>query len=142
MMTWVTSNSPAAIAWRYSAFAAVAAGVNLATQWIALGVYGGPWSLPLAMAFGTGGALVTKYILDKYWIFDDRSTGVAMHMRKFFLYTCMGIGTTAIFWATELLFDWFSPGGSLRFVGAAIGLVIGYVTKYHLDRRYVFGAEP
>lgn len=128
------------IAVRYTFFAGIAASANLACQWIALELYRGPWSLPLAMAIGTGAALVTKYLLDKRWIFDDRTTGVGVHMRKFSLYTLMGVGTTALFWATELLFDWLSPGGRLRFLGAIIGLVIGYVTKYRLDKRFVFGA--
>ena len=36
------------------------------------------------------------------------------------------------------VFDTLSQDGWPRFVGAAIGLAIGYVTKYHLDRRFVF----
>ncbi len=125
---------------RYSLFAVIATGVNLAAQWLALEIYGGPWSLALAMAVGTGGGLATKYLLDKRWIFFDLRTGATLHMRKFSLYTSTGVVTTAIFWTTEWIFDALSSGGRLRFVGAVIGLAIGYVGKYQLDRRFVFEA--
>ncbi|HUC60559.1 MAG TPA: GtrA family protein [Alphaproteobacteria bacterium] len=132
----------AVIATRYAAFAGVATGVNIGTQWLALKAYGGPLSLLLAMAFGTGTGLAVKYVLDKRWIFADRSTGLAVHVRKFSLYTMMGIATTAVFWMTELLFNALSPGGRARFWGALLGLAIGYSAKYWLDRRFVFGRAP
>ena len=50
----------------------------------------------------------------------------------------MGLFTTAIFWATELLCALIDPAGNLIYLGGAIGLTIGYVTKYYLDRKYVF----
>ena len=132
----------AVIATRYAAFAGVATVVNIGTQWLALKAYAGPLSLLLAMALGTGTGLAVKYVLDKRWIFADRSTGLAAHVRKFSLYTMMGIATTAVFWMTELLFNALSPGGRARFWGALLGLVIGYSTKYWLDRRFVFERAP
>jgi putative flippase GtrA len=52
----------------------------------------------------------------------------------------MGVVTTAIFWVAETAF-WLTWGTDLaREAGAVIGLSIGYVTKYLLDRRYVFRA--
>lgn len=139
-MTLSSKRRAAEIAFLYTLFAVIAGGANLACQWIELRIYSGPWSLMLAMAFGTGAGLVTKYLLDKRWIFNDRTSGLATHVRKFSLYTLMGVVTTAIFWGLELLFDALTPDGRLRFVGATIGLVIGYVMKYRLDRRFVFGA--
>jgi putative flippase GtrA len=132
----------AAIATRYAAFAGVATGVNIGTQWLSLRLYGGPLTLPLAMALGTATGLAAKYVLDKRWIFRDRTTGLAVHVRKFSLYTMMGVVTTAIFWMTELLFDALSPGGRARLWGALVGLAIGYSMKYWLDRRFVFERAP
>ena len=126
------------IAVRYSVFAAVATIANLASQWVALQLYSGPWALPTAMALGTAAGLATKYVLDKRWIFNDVSSGLWTHTRKFSLYTLMGVMTTAIFWGTELLFDALSPDRRMRFVGGAIGLAIGYTLKYWLDGRFVF----
>lgn len=133
----VPAASPASIALRYLAFALAATAVNLGLQWVWLDLYQGPFALPAALVLGTLAGLVTKYLLDKRWIFGDRSTGAATHARKFSLYSAMGLVTTAIFWGTELLFgavlgpDWVLAGG-------ALGLAIGYVLKYRLDRRFVF----
>jgi hypothetical protein len=30
----------------------------------------------------------------------------------------------------------------MRYLGGVIGLTIGYLAKYHLDKRFVFKAEP
>ena len=65
-------------------------------------------------------------------------TGVKAHGEKFTRYTAMGLITTAIFWGTETAFWVIWQTDMMRELGAIIGLTIGYVTKYHLDRRYVF----
>lgn len=126
----------------YALFAALATVMNIASQWVSLALYRGPLSLPLAMAFGTATGLGLKYVLDKRWIFRDPGSGIGLHARKFTAYTLMGVVTTAIFWATELAFDAARPDGRWRFVGAALGLAIGYSAKYRLDRRFVFRAAP
>src|SRR5260221_6763847 len=128
------------IAFRYVFFAVVVTAVNLVSQWMGLLLYSGPYSLPAAMVIGTATGLATKYVLDKRWIFYDFSTGATVNMRKFSLYTLMGVLTTAIFWLTELIFDALSSGWRLRVVGAVIGLAIAYACKYQLDRRFVFEA--
>ena len=127
----------------YALFAAVATLVNLASQWGTLNAaatLGFAWGATLvpALIVGTGAGLVVKYVLDKRYIFDDQSRGVSAHAKRFSLYTMMGLFTTGIFWATELLFAVFDPTGKLIYIGGAIGLTIGYVTKYYLDRRFVF----
>jgi putative flippase GtrA len=132
----------AEIAVLYTLFAIVATATNIASQWTALALYRGPLSLPLAMAFGTVTGLALKYTLDKRWIFRDYSTGMALHARRFTAYTVMGLLTTLLFWATELAFDAADHNGRLRFLGAVIGLAIGYTAKYHLDRRFVFQSVP
>jgi len=54
------------------------------------------------------------------------------------LYTYVGIFTTCIFWGTELLFDLLLKTDSARYIGAIVGLSIGYAIKYFLDKRFVF----
>ncbi len=126
-----------AIAIRYAAFAAVATVLNLGAQAVLLALYDGPYHLSAALVLGTGIGLVVKYILDKYWIFADPSEGLASHARAFSLYTAMGLVTTALFWGTELLFDRLF-GGHWTLVGGGLGLLIGYIVKYRLDRSFVF----
>lgn len=123
---------------RYSAFAVLATLANLASQRLVLDLIGGGQGFVLAVFTGTVIGLILKYLLDKRWIFFDMSSGIAMHGRKFTLYTLMGVFTTLIFWGTETAF-WLTWNTDLmREVGAVIGLIIGYITKYNLDRRFVF----
>ena len=123
---------------RYTAFAVLATLVNLATQRLVLLAGESPGHFFAAVAAGTMTGLVVKYALDKRWIFFDSSTGVKAHGRKFGLYTVMGVVTTAIFWGTETLLWLVFQTHAMRELGAVIGLAIGYVTKYQLDRRFVF----
>lgn len=129
---------PGSLVVRYTLFAGLSTAVNLATQYVALLLYGGIGALPLAMATGTLTGLVTKYLLDKRWIFFDPSHGTRAHARRFSLYTFTGLFTTAIFWGTELLFAALSPQQWVQFMGGLLGLTVGYVVKYRLDRRFVF----
>lgn len=134
--------TPAALAMRYAGFALAAMVVNVGTQYVTLGLYAGPLALGVAMALGTGTGLVTKYVLDKHYIFFDTDNSVKGHSVKFTLYSLMGVATTAIFWGTELLFHALLPGPEMKYLGAVLGLTIGYITKYQLDRRFVFGVAP
>lgn len=123
---------------RYAAFAVVATIANLATQRLVLqfGDTGGYFAV--AVGAGTIVGLVIKYILDKRWIFYDLETGVRNHGRKISLYTAMGLITTAIFWGTETAFWLIWQTDMMRELGAILGLSVGYVVKYNLDRRFVF----
>ena len=125
---------------RYALFAALATAINLATQYITLLLYIGVAALPLAMAAGTLTGLVAKYLLDKRWIFFDPSHGTRAHAKRFSLYTFTGLFTTGIFWGTELLFATLSSQPWAQYIGGLLGLTIGYVVKYRLDRRFVFEA--
>lgn len=125
---------------RYSGFAVLATLANLGAQRAVLTLGETPVLFALAVLAGTGVGLVVKYLLDKRWIFDDRSTGLAAHGRRFSLYTAMGLVTTAIFWATETAFWLIWQTHLAREIGAVLGLAVGYVVKYHLDRRFVFTA--
>lgn len=120
---------------RYGFFAAIATLVNLVAQRGALALW--PELLP-AMVVGTAAGLVVKYLLDKQWIFFDGATGLVQHGRKFFLYSAMGIVTTLIFWGFETGAWALWKTEAAREGGAVLGLAIGYVVKFRLDRRFVF----
>lgn len=123
---------------RYTAFAVAATLANLGAQRLVLALDEGPRGFAAAVLAGTLVGLVLKYLLDKRWIFEDRTSGAAAHGRKFTLYTAMGIATTAIFWATETAFWIIWHTDLARETGAVLGLAVGYVVKYRLDRRFVF----
>ena len=123
---------------RYAAFAVVATFANLATQRAVLQFGETGVHFAAAVFAGTIVGLVIKYLIDKRWIFYDVETGVKNHSRKFSLYTAMGLVTTAIFWGTETAFWMIWQTDMMRELGAIIGLSVGYVVKYNLDRRFVF----
>ncbi len=123
---------------RYSGFAVLATLANLATQRSVLALAEGTQGFALAVVSGTAVGLLLKYILDKRWIFFDASSGIAVHGRKFTLYTVMGVFTTLIFWGSETAFWLAWKTDLMREVGAVLGLAAGYVIKYTLDRKFVF----
>lgn len=130
--------SPTELVIRYAGFAVLATLANLAAQRLVLAGIEGQAGFVLAVIAGTGAGLVLKYILDKRWIFFDRSGGVQTHARKFALYTVMGIVTTLIFWGAETAAWLIWQTHMMREAGAVLGLTVGYVVKYRLDRRFVF----
>ena len=123
---------------RYAFFAVLATLANLATQRGVLWLGDSGTVFALAVAAGTIVGLVLKYILDKRWIFGDMNVGVKAHSKRFSLYTAMGLVTTAIFWGMETAFWLVWQTDPMRELGAVLGLSIGYMVKYNLDRRFVF----
>ncbi len=136
----------------YAFFAAIATAVNLGVQWgVKDGLGPQLLRLPLpevlrsprllvipALVAGTAAGLVVKYVLDKRFIFRDRTGGAAQHVKKFGLYAMMGLATTVIFWGAEIGAAAISASSYAMYVGGALGLMVGYIVKYRLDRRFVF----
>ena len=123
---------------RYAVFAIIATIANLGVQRLVLTQSGDGVTFAVAVGAGTLVGLVIKYALDKRWIFYDLGAGMKAHVRKISLYTAMGLITTAIFWGAETAFWLIWRTDVMRELGAVIGLSIGYVIKYNLDRRFVF----
>lgn len=124
---------------RYSLFAIIAMILNIYTQRIILGLYEANYFFFfLAIILGTLTGLIVKYFLDKNWIFYDLNQNFKENYKKFLLYTAMGIGSTLIFWGFETIFWLIWKTNLMRELGAIIGLTIGYIFKFMLDRKYVF----
>lgn len=127
---------------RYAAFAAIATLCNLGAQRAVFAALPeGAASLVVALICGTGAGLVVKYLLDKRWIFFDRSRALGTQARRFSLYTLTGVATTALFWGVESLFWALWETRQMREAGAVLGLTAGYVIKYQLDKRFVFRGD-
>ena len=127
----------------YTLFAIIATLANIGSQDITSRLYQGRFEITLSILVGTAVGLLVKYILDKKYIFKYRVANLAHDTRMFVLYTSMGIITTLIFWAFEFGFEYLFETKAMRYLGGVIGLCIGYLVKYQLDRRYVFSeARP
>ena len=123
---------------KYSLFALIATIINLFTQFISLAIYSQNFSLYIAMFFGTLTGLIAKYILDKKYIFYYVVKDKKEDSQKFILYSIMGVFTTLIFWGFEIGCDYIFDSEIAKYIGAIIGLSIGYITKYFLDKKFVF----
>lgn len=122
----------------YTAFAIVATFFNILAQDICSYIYSGPFYILVSIIIGTGVGLVIKYILDKKYIFKYKTQNAQHDGKVFMLYTVMGIFTTIIFWGFEFGFHAIFETKEMRYVGGVIGLMIGYICKYYLDKRFVF----
>lgn len=120
---------------RYIIFAIISIAINLSTQYFVL-IFADV--LYIAMFFGTFLGLITKYFLDKKFIFYYRSKNKIDDSRNFFMYSFFGIFTTLVFWGFEISFDAIFKSDLAKYVGALLGLVIGYILKYFLDKNFVF----
>lgn len=126
------------IAVKYIIFAIVSTMVNLFSQYISFAIYKGFLDLYVAMFFGTLAGLVLKYILDKKFIFYHKVKNKKDDGKKFILYSLMGVFTTFIFWGFEIGFYHLFENDNAKYIGAMIGLSIGYIVKYFLDKKFVF----
>ena len=126
---------------KYTLFAIISILLNILFQSFSFLVHDGFASLYVAMFVGTLAGLTSKYILDKNFIFYYKSKNKIHDVKKFLFYTLTGGFTTFIFWGTEIGFDVIVGGAKARYLGAIIGLSIGYIFKYFLDKKYVFKVQ-
>ena len=123
---------------RYSLFALISTMINMLSQYIVFQLFSFEYLIYFALFVGTLAGLITKYILDKNYIFYHQTQTHKENGKKFFLYSFMGVFTTIIFWGFELGFDALFESDIAKYLGGILGLTIGYVVKYNLDKKYVF----
>lgn len=122
----------------YSLFAALSIGANIGSQKLVLMFSSLPHVIPLSVLVGTAVGLGVKFFLDKIWIFRYKHRDLAHGIKSFILYSAMGVGTTVIFWGFEFGADRVFGTEAARLSGGALGLVVGYLVKYRLDKQFVF----
>ena len=122
----------------YSVFALIAIAVNISCQALVIWIYKGSFALQLSILVGTAAGLPVKYVLDKKYIFRFQSKNMAHDRQVFMLYICMSVFTTALFWTVEYGFHVAFGTYAMRYTGGVIGLMIGNIIKYRLDKKYVF----
>lgn len=132
----------ARLALLYAVFAVIATAANIGCQALVIWVYQGPYAVPLSILVGTAAGLPIKYVLEKRHIFGFESDNLAHDGRLFMLYSAMGVFTTALFWGIEYAFHHAFGTDAMRYLGGTIGLTLGYIIKYHLDKRFVFVNRP
>jgi len=125
----------------YSLFAVAATLCNILAQEILIHLLAEEFSLFISVFIGTLMGLFVKYILDKRYIFKYQTKNAQHNRKTFLLYTFMGGFTTLIFWGFEFGFHFIFESKEMRYIGGIIGLMIGYISKYYLDKKYVFTVQ-
>jgi putative flippase GtrA len=120
---------------KYSFFAIIAIAVNIVTQFLSYNFLSINYILLISILLGTLTGLLTKYYLDKRFIFYHKPKN---KVQNFTLYSITGIFTTMIFWGTEILFYFYFNTQQAKYIGGILGLCVGYFIKYNLDKKYVF----
>ena len=101
-------------------------------------IYNFAYIIYIAMFVGTSLGLISKYIMDKMYIFKYSISNLYDYSKNFSAYVLTGIFTTLIFWSFEYLFYILFNNEIAIYLGAIIGLSIGYTVKYKLDKNFVF----
>lgn len=126
------------IIFKYLFFSIIAIIINIASQRLIFGISESEHVFIFAIFTGTVAGFVSKYIFDKYFIFNDQLSILAEETKKLLKYSFFAVFTTLIFWFTEYVFWVVYQTHTAREIGAIIGLSIGYYLKYNLDKKYVF----
>lgn len=128
------------IGFKYILFAILATTVNIFFQYLSFLLIDHKYELYIAILNGTILGMTLKYYLDKNFIF--------YYVKKefnnkniFFLYIFTSIFTTIIFWAIELWFSYYVNITYSEYLGALVGLTLGYSLKYLLDKQLVFNNQ-
>ena len=128
------------IATRYILFAILSTLVNLFSQFLTFAILDYEHETYIAIANGTIAGLLVKYLLDKYYIFNLNVKEYSSS-NTFVPYVLTSILTTIIFWVTELWFINYIQIPYTEYIGAIVGLSMGYTLKYFLDRDFVFNEK-
>lgn len=128
------------IGFKYILFAILATTVNIFFQYLSFLLIEHKYELYIAMLNGTILGMILKYYLDKNFIF--------YYVKKefnnkniFLLYIFTSIFTTIVFWAIELWFSYYVNINYSEYLGALVGLTLGYSLKYLLDKQLVFNNQ-
>ena len=128
------------IATKYILFAILSTIVNLFSQFLTFAILDYEYETYIAIANGTIAGLLVKYLLDKYYIFNLNVKEYSSS-NTFVPYILTSILTTIIFWFTELWFINYIQIPYTEYIGAIVGLSMGYTLKYFLDRDFVFNEK-
>ena len=97
-----------------------------------------PYNMPelIGSALAVGITYLIKFVLDKLIVFQETFSGAQNTRRQFLIYFGLAIITTVENIGIQFLLGILTPWTlSLRII---IALVCGYLTKFFLDRKFVF----
>ena len=124
---------------KYILFAIFATIANLLTQRIILSFFQTTFFL-LAIFLGTLVGLIIKFFLDKTFIFFDKSK-ISKKLGKSLVFILQMGFFQQLFLGNRVYILDNLENRKHEEIGAVIGLSIGYIIKYKLDKKYVFNKQ-
>lgn len=97
--------------------------------------------LAIAMVIATIVSFVFKYFMDKFYVFNSKSETKKEEVKKVFLYGFFSVFTTLIYMVVEFAFHISFSFQHKEELGAMLGLTIGYIVKYIIDKKITFKRE-
>ena len=111
--------------------------LNIVSQQIFLLFFAGPYSIEISILIGTIMTFFLRFYLEKNFVFlKDKFSFKTESM--LYMYFVSSIFTTLIFWIFEYSFHLFFDTDFLRYIGATIGLLVGFYIKYKIDKGLTF----
>jgi putative flippase GtrA len=92
----------------------------------------------IKIAVGTILGFMTKFVLDKFFVFREKQKSISHTFKQIIIYGFLAVFTTLIFWSFQLGFKLVFGSGVIEYIGAVLGLAIGYTIKFFLDKKFVF----
>jgi putative flippase GtrA len=127
---------------RYAGFALLSTAINCLVQFFILHTLAGSLAIYIALAFGTGAGFVSKFLLDRNYVFYHVSSG---YKQEVWVSICY-LGTSVIMTLAYLSFQtfvYFEYGdGAFYYISACLVLCLGYSAKFLIDGRFVFTSGP
>ena len=137
----------------YMLFAVISTGVNLGSQYGIKNLLTNIFEFRKTIFFlskefeiyfliqlvtGTVLGFITKFILDKFIVFEEKHKDIKHTLRQIIIYGILAVFTTIVFWGFEFAFKLFFCFTNSELVGGFIGLALGYTIKFFLDKKFVF----
>lgn len=131
---------------KYFFFAAIAILLNTliftllyewAQTWITEGIYR-LLAEYIAKACGIVAGFALKYFLDKNYVFADEKKESRQEAKQIGLYGLFSIFTTLLAFGLAEVGEWLINHRYEATISWLLGLVVGYTTKYYLDKNFVF----
>lgn len=130
-------------------FAAICTGVNIGSQYVLklllsqievlrILLFKQELYFYIQLCVGTFLGFVTKFVLDKFIVFEEKHRDIGHTFKQLLIYTFNAVFTTIIFWSFEFGFKFAFTFEHSELAGGFIGLAIGYTVKFFLDKKFVF----
>jgi len=125
----------------YVFFAVFSPAINILAQMVAIHLYKGLFAVGFSIFVAAAAGLPLRRLLEKRYISNFVSDGLAHDGGLILISSFMGVFTTGVFWILGFSVHLVSANYSMRYFGGFVDLASGYCVKYRLNKESVFAAN-